>query len=128
MIIINTLNEINSLKFISKPLKEELLKYFKEIAEGIVGETWQDYNLSEVGSIVVIEDDDTIDALDEFGLMQGNNIPKVLPEFAQKVIVGETEVLKIIWVFGDSNGLSMYYPVGKFGTKFDDWVFDYLIE
>ncbi|MBX4262815.1 hypothetical protein KTC96_09845 [Clostridium estertheticum] len=79
MIILNTLNEINNLKLISKSLKEELLKYFQEIAEGIVGETWQDYNLSEVGSIAVIEDDDTIDALDEFGLMQGNTLPQSLP-------------------------------------------------
>ena len=128
MIIINTLNEINNLKLISKSLKEELLKYFQEIAEGVVGETWKDYNLSEVGSIVVIEDGDTIDVLDEFGLMQGSNIPQLLPEFALKVIIGETEMLKIIWVFGDSNGISMYYPVRKFGEEFDKWVSDYLIE
>ncbi|SFA79981.1 hypothetical protein [Clostridium frigidicarnis] len=111
MIIISTLNEINNLKLISKPLKEELLAYFQEIAEGIVRETWQDYNLSEVGSIVAIEDKDTIDVLDEFGLMQGNNMPKVLLEFALRVIVGETEMLKIIWVFGDSNGLSIYSSI-----------------
>ncbi|SMC29502.1 hypothetical protein SAMN02745134_03924 [Clostridium acidisoli DSM 12555] len=128
MIIINTLNEINELDNIPKPLKEELLTYFQEIAEGIVGEAWKEYNLSEVGSIAVIEDDDTIDVLDKFGLMQGNNVPKVLPEFATRVIVGEAEMLKIIWVFGDCNGLSVYYSVGKFGKEFDAFIADYIIE
>lgn len=128
MIIINTLNEINNLNNISKPLKEELLNYFQEITEGIAGEAWKDYNLREVGSIVVIEDNDTSDVLEEFGLMQSCNIPQLLPEFALKAIVGEIEMLKIIWVFGDSNGISMYYSVGKFGKEFDNWVSDYLIK
>ena len=128
MIEIYTYKEIKELTKVSNELNKELSTYFQEIAEGIVGEAWKYYNLSEVGSIVVIEDDDTIDALDEFGLMQGNNIPRLLPEFVLKVIIGETEMLKIIWVFGDSNGISMYYPVGKFGEEFDNWVFDYLIE
>lgn len=128
MIIINTLNEIGNLKLISKLLREELLTYFQEIAESISGETWKDYNLREVGSIVVIEDNDTINVLEEFGLMQGNKVPQMLPEFALKVIIDETEMLKIIWVFGDSNGISMYYPVGQFGKEFDNWVSDYLIE
>jgi hypothetical protein len=128
MITIYTYKEIKELANVSSELKEELQTYFQEIAEGIIGETWQDYNLSDVGSIVVIENNDTIDVLEEFGLMQGGNIPQLLPEFALKAIVGETEMLKIIWVFGDSNGISMYYPVGKFGKEFDNWVSDYLIE
>lgn len=129
MITIYTLDEIKELTNISKELKEELLKYFQEIAEGIVGEAWKNYNLSEVGPILVIEDDDTIDVLDEYGLMQGNkNIPQSLPEFALKVIVGKTEMLKIIWVCNDSFGLSVYYPVGKFGKEFDNWMSDYLME
>lgn len=129
MITIYTYKEIKELANISKPMKDELLKYFEEIAKGIVAEAWQDYNLSEVGPILVIEDNDTIDVLDEYGLMQGNkNIPQALPEFALKVIVGEIEMLKITWVCNDSFGLSVYYPVGKFGKEFDDWVYEYLME
>jgi hypothetical protein len=35
MIIINTFKEIEEISNISKPLKEELLTYFQEIAEGM---------------------------------------------------------------------------------------------
>lgn len=128
MIIIKTFDEIKNITNISKPLKEELLNYFQEIAENIVGEAWKEYNLSEIGSITVIENDDNIDALDKFGLMQGNKIPIVLPEFATKIIVGETEMLKIIWVFGDCNGISVYYPIGKFGAEFDKYISQFVID
>ncbi|EKQ50596.1 MULTISPECIES: hypothetical protein [unclassified Clostridium] len=128
MITIYTYKEIKELANVSSELKEELQTYFQEIAESIAGETWKDYNLSEVGSIVVIEDSDTIYVLDKFGLMQGNKVPQILPEFALKVIIDETEMLKIILAFGDSNGISMYYPVGQFGEEFDKWISDYLIE
>jgi hypothetical protein len=129
MITIYTLEEIKQLTNNPKSLREELLSYFQEIAEGIVGETWQDYNLSEVGPILVIEDDDTIDVLDEYGLMQGNrNIPQSLPEFALKVTVGGIDMLKIIWVCNDSFGLSVYYPLGKFGEEFDQYINEFVID
>lgn len=129
MITIYTYKEIKELTNIAKPIKKELLKYFQEIAEGIVGEAWQDYNLSEIGPILVIEDDDTIDVLAEYGLMQGNkNIPQVLPEFALKVRIGDIEMLRIIWVCNDSFGLSIYYPVGKFGQAFDQYISQYIID
>lgn len=129
MIIINNYKEIKELTNVSNELKEELLKYFQEIAEGIVGETWQDYNLSEVGPILVIEDNDTIKILDEYGLMQGNtNVPQSLPEFALKVTAGDIEMLKIIWVCNDSFGLSVYYPVGKFGEEFEKYINESIID
>jgi len=129
MIIIKTFEEIENLDNISEALKEELKNYFREIAKVIVGEAWQSYKLDEVGSIVVIEKADTIEILDKLGLINcGKTIPEILPEFAEKVIVDEIEMLRIVWVFGDSNGISMYCPVGKFGEKFDAWILDFLIE
>jgi|GEM_PF-1705065 hypothetical protein len=129
MITVYTFEEIKNLENISDALKKELLKYFKEIAEGIVGEEWEEYNLREVGSIVVLEDTDTVDALDEFGLMQGNkSIPHSLPEFALRVKVGEVEMYKIIWVVSDSFGVAVYYPKGKFGKEFEEWLKEYLID
>jgi hypothetical protein len=129
MITIYTLEEINELINITKELKEELLNYFHEITEGIVGEEWEGYNLSEVGPILLVEDGDTINVLDEYGLLQGNeNIPQTLPEFALRVKIGEVELLKIIWVCNDSFGLSVYYPVGGFGKEFEEWVVDYLVD
>lgn len=129
MITIYTFNEIKRLNNICKPLKDELLAYFQEIAEGIVGEAWQEYNLSEVGPILIIEDDDTIEILDEYGLMQGNtNVPQSLPEFALKVTVGDIKMLKIIWVCNDSFGLSVYYPLGKFGEEFDRYINEFIID
>lgn len=129
MIIINTFVEIEKINTISEAMKEELKSYFREIAKGIVGEAWQSYSLREVGVIAVIEGDDTIEVLDKYGLVHGSKaIPEIQPEFATRVIVGEIEMLRIIWVFGDCDGLSMYYPVGKFGKKFDNWVSNYIIE
>jgi len=126
---IYTLEEIKELSNISGALREELLTYFEEIAKGIAEKEWQAYNLDEVGPILVIEEDDTIDVLDECGLMQGSkNIPQALPEFALKVIVGGIEMLKIIWVCNDSFGLSVYYPVGKFGKEFDEFIEEYIME
>lgn len=129
MITIYTLEEIKELSNISEVLREELQTYFEEIAKGIVDEDWSSYNLEEVGPILVIEDEDTIDVLDEYGLMQGSkNIPQALPEFAIKIVVGGVEMLKIIWVCNDSFGLSVYYPVGKFGKEFDEFIMEYIME
>ncbi|EPY2279071.1 hypothetical protein ACXAT3_003873 [Clostridium sporogenes] len=129
MISIYTLDEIKGLKNISKPLKDELLRYFQEIAEGIVGEAWQDYNLSEVGPILIVEYNDTIDVLDEYGLMQGNkSVPQALPEFVLKVTVGGIDMLKIIWVCNDSLGLSVYYLIGKFGEEFNQYINEFVID
>lgn len=129
MITIYTLEEIKVLKNISEALKEELLIYFKEIARGIVEEDWTTYNLEEVGPILVIEDNDTIDVLDEYGLMQGSTtVPQSLPEFALKVMIGNVEMMKIIWVCNDSFGLSVYHPVGKFGQELDNFIREFLME
>ncbi|URZ03814.1 hypothetical protein [Clostridium felsineum] len=129
MITIYTLEEIKELRGISEAMKEELQSYFKEIAKGIVGEDWCSYNLDEVGPILVIEDDDTVDVLDEYGLMQGSkSVPQALPEFSLKVIVGGIEMLKIIWVCNDSFGVSVYYPIGKFSKEFDEFIMEYLME
>ena len=97
MITIYTFEEIRELRNISEELRDELLTYFEEIARGIVEQEWQTYNLEEVGPILVIEDDDSVDVLDEYGLMQGSkSVPQSLPEFAIKVAVGGFEMLKII--------------------------------
>jgi hypothetical protein len=129
MITIYTLEEIKELENVSGAMRQELLAYFEEIAKGIVEEKWETYNLEEVGPILVIEDDDTVDVLDEYGLMQGNkSVPQALPEFALRVIVGGVEMLKIIWVCNDSFGISVYYPIGKFSKEFDEFILEYLME
>lgn len=129
MITIYTLEEIKGLENITETMKKELLKYYQEIAEGIVGEEWEEYNLEEVGPILVIEDNDTSEVLDEYGLMQGNkDIPQSIPEFALRVTIDGIEMLKIIWVCNDSFGLSVYYPVGKFGQEFDHYVSKYMMD
>lgn len=129
MITLYTFEEIERIETISESLKEELKSYFQEIAEGIVGDSWQGYNLSEVGPILVIEKEDTIDVLDEYGLMQDSKtIPIALPEFAVKVKVDGNEMLRIIWVCNDSFGLSVYYSVGQFGEEFDEYIKEFVID
>lgn len=129
MITIHTFEEIIKLDNITENMKEELLQYFREIAEGIVGEQWQMYNLEEVGPILVIEKNDSIDVLKKYNLIKDNkSVPQLLPEFALRVEVGDTYMFKVIWVFSDCFGISMYYPIGKFGQEFDEFVKEYLIE
>lgn len=129
MITIYTLEEIKQLRNISEAMKAELLAYFEEISKGIVKEKWETYSLEEVGPILVIEDNDAVDVLDEYGLMQGSeSVPQALPEFALKVIVGGVEMLKIIWICNDSFGVSVYYPTGKFSREFDEFIMEYLME
>lgn len=61
--------------------------------------------------------------------MQGSkSVPQALPEFALKVIVGDIEMLKIIWICNDSFGVSVYYPMGKFSKEFDEFIMEYLLE
>lgn len=129
MITIYTLADIEVLNEISDAMKEELLRYFEEISKGIVGQEWKKYNLEEVGPILVIEEDDAVGILDDYGLMQGNKcVPEALPEFALSVNSGKVDMLKIIWVCNDSFGLSVYYPIGKFGEEFEEWVKQYLMD
>lgn len=129
MISIYTLEEIRGLENVTEVMKKELQKYFQEIAEGIVGDDWEEYNLEEVGPILVIEDNDTIEVLDEYGLMQGSKtVPQSIPEFVLKVTVGEVDMLKIIWVCNDSFGLSVYYPVGKFSREFEQYISEYIMD
>lgn len=129
MITLYTLEEIQEISTISGAFKEELKSYFKEIAEGIVGDGWQSYNFEDVGPILVIEKQDTIDILDEYGVMQGGKaIPIALPEFAIRARIEDKEILRIIWVCGDSFGLSVYYPTGQFGKEFDEYIMEFVIK
>ncbi|WP_238882328.1 hypothetical protein [Clostridium sp. YIM B02551] len=129
MITLYSYKEIKETDIITETLKKEIKAYFREIAKGIVGDGWQGYNLSEVGAIVIIEKGDTIEVLDSFGLMQGSNsTPEVLPEFATKVKVEDTEMIKIIWVTGDSFGVSVYYTIGQFGREFDEYIMKFLMD
>lgn len=126
---IYTFEEIGQINTISEAFKEELIRYFREIAEGIVGDEWREYNLEEVGPILVIETEDTIDVLDEYGLMQGSKTtPIAIPEFTDRVEVDEKDMLRIIWLCNDSYGLSVYYPIGQFGKEFEDYVMRFVME
>lgn len=125
MITLYTFEEIEKISTISEAFKEELRIYFREIAEGIVGEAWKSYNLEEVGPIIVIEKEDTVVVLDEYRLMQGSKtIPMFIPEFALKTRVDGRNMLKIVWVCNDSFGLSVYYPIGQFGKEFDEYIIE----
>lgn len=129
MITIYTFDEIGQIRTLSERFKDELKRYFKEIAEGILGTEWREYNLVEVGPILVIEDEDTVDILDEYGLMQGSRtIPMCIPEFSVRVRVDGKHILKIIWVCNDSFGLSVYYPIGQFGKEFDEYIMGFLMD
>lgn len=129
MITIYTFDEIEKINTISDGFKEEVKRYFQEIAEGIVGTEWREYRLEEVGPILVIEEEDKVDVLDEYGLMQGSKTtPFSIPEFVLRANVDGREVMKIIWICDDSFGLSVYYPIGQFGEEFDKYIMEFLMD
>jgi hypothetical protein len=129
MMTLYTLEEIQEADNLSVTFRAELERYFRDIAEGIAGDGWKSYSLSEVGPILVIEEEDTAEVLDEYGLMQGSKtIPASLPEFAVRVNVGGVEMLRIIWVCTDYFGLSVYYPAGQFGKEFDEFIMQYAVD
>ena len=128
MIIINTLQEIEKAEITPKELKEEVLQYFQEIAEREVDKYWKMYDLKEVGDIVIIEDDDSIEVLNKYNLLDKTS-KKITstPEFTEIISVGGIEVMKTTWILGDSFGITLYHKIGKLGTENENFINQYKI-
>ena len=85
MIIINTLEDIEKAEITPKELKKEILKHFQDIAERVVDKYWRMYNLKEVGDIVVLEDDDSIEVLNKYNLLDKDSRKiTAIPEFTEE--------------------------------------------
>ena len=128
MIIINTLEDIEKAEITPLELKKEILQHFQEIAESVVDNYWRMYNLKEVGDIVILEDDDSIEALDRYNLvdMQSKKITSI-PEFTEVIVIGDVEIMKTTWVLGDSFGITLYHEIGKLGTENEKFLSAYKI-
>lgn len=128
MIIINTLEDIEKAEITPKELKEEILQHFQEIAESVVDKYWKMYNLKEVGDIVVLEDDDSIEVLNRYNLVdkQSKKIT-ALPEFTEIIVIGDVEIMKTTWVLGDSFGIVLYHKIGKLGAENEKFLSAYKI-
>ena len=118
MIIINTLEDIEKAEITPKELKEEILQHFQDIAESVVDKYWKMYNLKEVGDIVVLEDDDSIEVLNRYNIIdkQSKKITSI-PEFTEVIVIGDVEIIKSTFILGDSFGITLYYKSGKLGTE-----------
>ncbi|MBW6411954.1 hypothetical protein [Clostridium weizhouense] len=128
MIIINTLEDIEKAEITPLELKNEILQHFQEIAESVVDKYWRMYNLKEVGDIVILEDDDSIEALDKYNMIdkQSKKITSI-PEFTEILLIGEVEIMKTTWVLGDSFGITLYHKIGKLGTENEKFLSVYKI-
>ena len=128
MIIINTLEDIEKAEITPKELKEEILQYFQEIAESVVDKYWKLYNLKEVGDIVVLEDNDSIEVLNKYSLLdkQSKKI-KSIPEFTEVIVIGNVEIMKTTFVLGDSFGITLYHKIGKLGTENENFLKKYKV-
>ena len=128
MIIINTLEDIEKAEITPRELKEEILQHFQEIAESVVDKYWKMYNLKEVGDIVVLEDDDSIEVLNKYNLMD-KQLRKinVLPEFTEIIVIDDVEIMKSTFILGDSFGITLYHKIGKLGTENEDFLKEYKI-
>jgi hypothetical protein len=128
MIIINTLEEINKAEITPRELKEEILQHFQEIAESVVDKYWKMYNLKEVGDIVVLEDDDSIEVLNKYNLLdkQSKKLTSI-PEFTEIIVIDDVEIMKTTFILGDSFGITLYHKSGKLGRENEDFLKEYKI-
>ena len=128
MIIINTLEDIEKAEITPKELKKEILQHFQEIAESVVDKYWKMYNLKEVGEIVVLEDDDLIEVLNRYNIIdkQSKKITSI-PEFTEMIVIGDVEIIKSTFILGDSFGITLYHKIGKLGTENEDLLNQYKI-
>ena len=128
MIIINTLDDIEKAEITPKELKEEILQHFQDIAESVVDKYWKMYNLKEVGDIVVLEDDDLIEVLNRYNIIdkQSKKITSI-PEFTEVIVIGDVEIIKSTFILGDSFGITLYYKSGKLGTENENFLKKYKV-
>lgn len=128
MVIINTLEDIEKAEITPKELKEEILQHFQEIAESVVDKYWRMYNLKEVGDIVVLEDDDSIEALNKYNLLdkQSKKITSI-PEFTEVIVIDDVEIMKTTFILGDSFGITLYHKIGKLGIENENFLKEYKI-
>lgn len=128
MIIINTLEDIEKAEITPKELKKEILQHFQEIAESVVDKYWRMYNLKEVGDIVVLEDDDSIEVLNRYNIIdkQSKKITSI-PEFTEVILIGDVEIMKTTFILGDSFGITLYHKNGKLGTENEKFLSAYKI-
>ena len=118
MIIINTLEDIEKAEITPKELKEEILQHFQDIAESVVDKYWKMYNLKEVGDIVVLEDDDSIEVLNKYNIIdkQSKKITSI-PEFTEVIVIDDIEIMKTTFILWDSFGITLYHKSGKLGAE-----------
>ena len=128
MIIINTLEDIEKAEITPKELKKEILQHFQEIAESVVDKYWRMYNLKEVGDIVVLEDDDSIEVLNRYNIIdkQSKKITSI-PEFTEVIVIGDVEIMKTTFILGDSFGITLYHKRDKLGTENEKFLSAYKI-
>ena len=128
MIIINTLVDIEKAEITPKELKEEILQHFQEVAESVVDKYWKLYNLKEVGDIVVLEDNDSIEVLNKYSLLdkQSKKI-KSIPEFTEVIVIDDIEIMKTTFILGDSFGITLYHKIGKLGTENENFLKEYKV-
>ncbi|MBE6051772.1 MAG: hypothetical protein E7214_14260 [Clostridium sp.] len=128
MIIINTLDDIEKAEITPKELKEEILQHFQEVSESVVDKYWRMYNLKEVGDIVVLEDDDSIEVLNIYNIIdkQSKKITSI-PEFTEMIVIRDVEIIKTTFILGDSFGITLYHKSGKLGTENENFLKEYKI-
>ncbi|QAS59369.1 hypothetical protein [Clostridium septicum] len=127
MIIINTLDDIEKAEITPKELKEEILQHFQEIAESVVDKYWRMYNLKEVGDIVVLEDDDSIEVLNKYNIIDKHSKITSIPEFTEVIVISDVEIIKTTFILGDSFGITLYHKIGKLGTENEKFLSAYKI-
>lgn len=128
MIIINTLEDIGKTEITPKELKKEILQHFQEIAESVVDKYWRMYDLKEVGDIVILEDDDSVEVLNKYNIIDKQSKKIIaIPEFTEIILIDDVEIMKTTFILGDSFGITLYHKIGKLGTENEVFLKEYKI-
>lgn len=86
------------------------------------------YNLKEVGDIVVLEDNDSIEVLNKYNLLDKDSRKiTAIPEFTEVIVIGDIEIMKTTFILADSFGITLYHKSGKLGTENEDFLKEYKI-
>ena len=124
MKIITNWNQLQSLEGVSKPLKAELERYFKELGTGMLDEEdYLNHDISYLGPIAVLESTDNINHLPELGMSEETvTLLESIPEFIDTLSIGGESYYRIIIILSADVGRVIYTPKSLVTGAFETWV------
>jgi hypothetical protein len=111
---------------IEQSLIDELRSYFKEIVtEMLSEEDYENYDITEVGKMAVLEVGDAIDNLPEIGFYDETiRLTESISEYVERVEIDEEIYYRILVLLNDAEGVIIYAKANTHGDEFENWVLE----